>query len=566
MQLGSLRCVALAGVLAALPTCVRTPETRSPTLPPAPPAAVSTTKPPEPVTRNATIGTAHPYTFQAAAPDGRWVVLCQAREDTDGDGMVDVQQGHHGAVWGDRMRMYLVRGSGPGEEIDGFLGADPSGVFLAILEAGKVQLLDSKANVRVELRSADARREPSAAMPPRQVRFDPAGGRLLYIRQTATGSEIVIRDLPTGHERTIDPGPGNLWRADFAPNSQWVSLWMVVRDTNGDGKLSWPEVRTTRDDDPCGAPASYSTYGVDDGSDQLEQRFVPIAGGTPRPVPDVVLAFGQKLLRRDGQGRLLSEGADGKAEVLVPAGCQGRIRHADPNRGLVVMACGTFAREREARRLEKRNGGGPFALRNFEPKPVPLELFTPKRHQVLGVEAEPRFVDEEIADTSRVAYFQGAKGQTHLLDVETGAVRTLPEQDRVLALHEARALVGRGDGALVLLDLVSNEEQVLVQKVDYSRRPHEQGELVFVPPYVVDMRAARITGLVETSCNEDDCDYYQRCGLALSNQGSLLVAAPPDPKRLPKVELMRRMMLGAEERSEEPVPLGPLIWLRPKPP
>ena len=43
-------------------------------------------------------GTAHPMLLRAYDRNERWMALCQARKDTDGDGKIEVHSGHHGWI------------------------------------------------------------------------------------------------------------------------------------------------------------------------------------------------------------------------------------------------------------------------------------------------------------------------------------------------------------------------------------------------------------------------------------------------------------------------------------
>lgn len=65
------------------------------------------------------IGTAHRMIVPDADPAGRWALVCQAREDTDGNGWISFGLGAHGINEGDTAS-HLVRGSGEG---DGWAGA-----------------------------------------------------------------------------------------------------------------------------------------------------------------------------------------------------------------------------------------------------------------------------------------------------------------------------------------------------------------------------------------------------------------------------------------------------------
>jgi hypothetical protein len=95
--------------------------------PPPPPGAPM---PPE----SEPIGSAHPTLVVTADPDARWVVLCQARKDTNRDGKTEVQVGYHGDTYGDDLLPYLVLGSGEGTAIDAFVSSDGSGRQIAYVQ------------------------------------------------------------------------------------------------------------------------------------------------------------------------------------------------------------------------------------------------------------------------------------------------------------------------------------------------------------------------------------------------------------------------------------------------
>src|SRR5262245_45098586 len=62
------------------------------------------------------IGTAHPYTIEAVTP--RFIILCQAREDTNHNGAISVRVEMHGDTGGDELVPYLILSDGPGERLD----------------------------------------------------------------------------------------------------------------------------------------------------------------------------------------------------------------------------------------------------------------------------------------------------------------------------------------------------------------------------------------------------------------------------------------------------------------
>ena len=45
--------------------------------------------------------------------------------------------------------------------------------------------------------------------------FDASGNQLPYLRGGVPHGQVIVRDLTTGKERSLDPGAGNLWRASL---------------------------------------------------------------------------------------------------------------------------------------------------------------------------------------------------------------------------------------------------------------------------------------------------------------------------------------------------------------
>ena len=91
------------------------------------------------------IGTLGGFALEAVSPDGRWLVLCQAHEDTNGDGEIAVYQDmHHGFFHGDSMNPYLIFGAGAGTRLDTFVAMADDGRFLAVIRDGKLMLVDAR--------------------------------------------------------------------------------------------------------------------------------------------------------------------------------------------------------------------------------------------------------------------------------------------------------------------------------------------------------------------------------------------------------------------------------------
>src|SRR5262245_21794783 len=85
------------------PDQAQMPGVAAPVASPAPASAAA--RPPA-TSADRLIGTAHPVMVDEIADDGSWMVLCQARHDTDGDGTISVGFGMHGAAYGDRLDPY----------------------------------------------------------------------------------------------------------------------------------------------------------------------------------------------------------------------------------------------------------------------------------------------------------------------------------------------------------------------------------------------------------------------------------------------------------------------------
>ena len=300
------------------------------------------------------IGTAHPLIFQDVSPDGSWVYLCQARSDTDGDGKIEVHFGHHGEAYGDEIRPYLVLGSGPGYPVDDVLDSDPTGRYVAVREGPCLSLIDTHTRSVTSLPNADLREADAVFGPARAVSFDASGSQLLYLRGGVPREQVIVRDLTTGKERSLDPGVGNLWRASLDAGGAWITIETV------DGP-EWPMVTTTLASRICrGPPASYGVYGSR-GTDLVKKRVLSVRSGQAQSIAGLVRPFGSNLLVREADGALAETDATGTVvRALVPAECKARVLHADGKRGLVLAAC--QAKRNAAGTLELFAGDGARTL------------------------------------------------------------------------------------------------------------------------------------------------------------------------------------------------------------
>jgi len=445
-----------------------------------------------------------PVLLERASPDGHWVALCTARNDSNGDGQLTASAGPRGELVGDTFERYLIA---PDEElpIDGLLGADTSGRFAIVMQRGALVLWDAESRNALDLSAlgADARQSAQSFAELRTVSFDRSSEHLLYVRPGETGKRIVIRSLQDGSERELNPGPGVIWRARFDPGGAFVVAELISEDSNKNGRADFPAPLLSAPR-PCSAsPGRYHTW-VDRG-DRPVTVLVPLNGGAPLIEPDLVMPIGDALLLRDQTGALLLQRA-GKKRLLEPAACKGRIVHADAQRELFIVGC-----------AQKKTGR------------VSLELVTPSERKPLAIELASVELDREVSDAPRlVALYPGL--ETSLFDADRRVLIPLRSADVVLATRAGRALIRRGN-ALLFYDADSRTEQALT--VTLSRYPELRltPPFVFISPALVNLDTAALVGVSSAR------------PLALSSEGQLLV---------PEVEA-----------DGSHLARGPLRWLTP---
>ncbi len=278
-----------------------------------------------------------PVVLERASRDGRWVALCTARTDSDGDGRLTASAGARGELQGDAFERYLIAAE---EElpIDGLLGADASGRYALLMQRGALLLWDADSRKSSDLSAlgADARLSAQSFAELRTLAFDPTSEHLLYVRAGETGKRIVVRSLLDDSERRFDPGPGLIWRARFDPGGVFVIVELMSEDSNKNGRADYPAPLLTAPR-PCSAsPGRFHTW-IDRG-DRPVTVLVPLSGAAPVFEPELVMPIGEALLLRDASGALLLQRA-GKKRVLEPSACKGRIVHADAQRELFIVGC-----------------------------------------------------------------------------------------------------------------------------------------------------------------------------------------------------------------------------------
>jgi len=489
-----------SAVTPALPVTPPRPASTSPATPLAAKGASPTPSVgPSPTPTSAAFGSSAfasdaPLVLEHASRDGHWVSLCTARNDSNGDGRLTASAGPRGELRGDAFERYLMA---PGEElsIDGLVGADESGRYALVLQRDALLLWDAQDRKSLDLSAlgADARLSAQSFAELRAVDFDKQSRRLLYAKRGDAGARIVIRSLEDGSERALDPGPGSIWRARFAPGGTFVVVELINDDSNKNGRFDFPAplLKAPR---PCNAtPGRYHTW-IDRG-DRPTTVLVPLSGGAPVLEPDLVMPIGEALLLRDASGALLLSRA-GKKRVLEPAACKGRIVHADAERELFVVGC-----------AQKKTGK------------VSLELVSRAERRPLDIELASVEFDREVSDSPRlVALYPGL--ETALLDADRRELLALKTSDVVLATRGARALVRRGN-ALLFYDADSRSERPLPVTLDRYPQLLSTPPFVFISPALVNLDTAALVGLSAAR------------PLALSSEGQLLLSeVAPDGSRL----------------------------------
>jgi len=471
----------------------------SPSAAPAKPpsaSATATTKPKDeekapvgPPPLDAEWGTVGPLSLVAAAPDRRWLVVCQARRDTDGDGAVRVDVGAQGELRGDALDGFVIDGPGPGFPVDAFAGSDPSGRFVAFVRDGHLVLRDTTTHLDTELGpGADVRDDLGSFVHPRALAFDEAGKRVLYLQTRDSGARIVVRELATGAEASIDPGPGELWRADFDPSGEWVVARVVTTDTNKNGRIDWTVHPAPGPWMRCAGPLPrYAAW--ERPGDEPEARLAPASGGTAVAVPGLVIPLGQTRLERDTEGALAFV-RDGKRTVIAEKTCESRVIHADAGRGAAIVTC-----------LDKKGHSEARLVTQGGTKP-------------LGFALSAAAGDRWIEDAPRLVPLQPGNDAV-LVDLERGTTEMLTSGDRILTTAGTRALVLRGK-TLVLHEL-GGAERALPGEVTPLAHVVHAGPVWYVPPFVIDVASGELIGKSDARA------------LAVSSDGALLVAGGTEP-------------------------------------
>jgi hypothetical protein len=271
------------------------------------------------------LGAAGPTFVRSADAEERWVALCQARSDTDGDGKIEIHVGHHGEVFGDQMSLYLVLGGGAGTPIDALASRSADGRWLAIVRGGKVELVDAQTGDAFALRGADAEPDGRPGAPHRAAMF--AKNRLLYIRHVdGKDDRLVIHDPADHAEREIAVA-GRIWRIDGGAD-RIARVYTVPRDQ------AFPKLQTTLDAGECiGSPMSYSTYG--NRGPKPTERWIDLDTGKELAADGAEAAVDATLVRAPADGALYLD-----TDQIAPPSCKPQLLAVMPQPVRVIAICG----------------------------------------------------------------------------------------------------------------------------------------------------------------------------------------------------------------------------------
>jgi hypothetical protein len=426
------------------------------------------------------------------APDARWLSVCQAREDTNGDGRVSVGNGDRGD--GDRTLRYLEFASGEEQVIDELLASSPDGRWLVLRLQGHVELYDSLSGTRRDLTAlgADTRSEPNEIATHRVLAFTPT--TLFYVRTRDDGAELVRQTLEDGSERVLYTSPDPIARLRLDPAGKLATLNVARAQNAKNGRFIWPH-RLDDAPSPCRTPLS-RYLAPNPAADAFSTVVVDIETGHAELVEGLAGIYGDAVVRREADGSLWI--VRGKARHRVSdKTCAGRLLLSDVASETLLVGCV----------IEKRPGRlNVVAISGNGRKSLNVEL----ERQSLDIEVA-LLGDEPVRPSERlVTLYPGA--DCVLFDTQKRELHRLRAGDVVLDSAGARALVRRGK-TLLFFDADTGTETALPETLDAFATLIVSGPLVFATPWVIDVQNGRVLGRVSGK------------GLALSNAGAVLVPA-----------------------------------------
>lgn len=484
--------------------------------------------PAAPADASGPIGSAHPFTFGAADPSARWVVLCQAREDSDGDGAIAAWTTRFGAE-GDALRPYLIFGSGEGQAIDDFFGQSADGEELVLIQRGRLLVHHVGARRTEVLRGADID-DDAATLSTRVVSFDRQRRRIAYLvpRRREQGADVAVRTLKTGHEVRFH-APGPVAHAYFSEGGEWLLVEAVIEDTNHDGELSYARRAEAPQPRPCWRPF-LGCAGIPIAGDYDREilHVAPATGGPLRVIPGRLRTVGPWVLALGPRGAIIAHGLDGSVTEWVPPTCQGELLRASAGLQRALVAC-----------------------RGERPDVLSIEIHGPGVHRTIGSRVvhsvRSSWGDFEV---ERFTTYDDRDDATYVVDMRDLREWRVPDDRRVIdTFDEGVVLVPRVGGA-----------------AKRWRWSPAEDRLEALPP-------------APDEASERGVFAEAKDGrrLVMLNPPPALPADPPDEQPAPTQDegddsthspaprdFTMIVDLSPVALHRDPIPLGPLVWRRPQ--
>ena len=200
------------------------------------------------------IGTADPLDHAEADPHGRWVLVCQSRDDA--------------------LSWYFVLGAGKGIRLEEVLAVSDNGDFMVVRLDGVTALVD--------VVGAKASRLSNAAS---LAGFSKDSKRVVYV-EPGPPARLVRRDLASGIATRVAIPAGVAGAIDVDTSGAWAMVAMARHDENGNGTLEF-NYYGWRKEHQCSAsrpslfadPIDILWIDLETGEVRDDPRILRVAGG-----------------------------------------------------------------------------------------------------------------------------------------------------------------------------------------------------------------------------------------------------------------------------------------------
>ncbi len=428
------------------------------------------------------LGTAHPLSNVVADPGARWVSFCQARQDTNRDGRINADPPSRSGTVADRLKLYLVFGSGSGEPIESFVAAAPSGDFLAFEKQGRF-FLSTAEGVRTEI---GKRFNTSLDIGVVSAPFSSSSKRFAYASTQRGHTVVIVRELESGKESEIDAGQGTVGYAELDHTGGWLKFLVYPKDTNGDGKAGVTTDRENGTGDFCNP--GFVSDSVRTDSDASEARIARVGSdAVAHVVPGLIAPVSDWLLVRTEQGALVAQLADGSEDELVSSACDARVHSIDAESQRILVVCAAKG-----------------------PKHGDVEIHGRDAHISLGVKAQPHDYPFTSGGERRLVLQSTLPSGRILIDLASGEWRSVLDPDHnIVGRFGSLMLVGE---KLMSVDVTAGSARVFsaeARRIQASNPPYFATSSI-----MIDLARGGILGRVP------------REPLAVDNTGRVLLAQP----------------------------------------